>query len=256
MTDELMQQPATEVAPGLSQMQRLINTFTAPSKTFEDIKRGNKSWWLPFLITILCGGFLWYAISTQVSWKTVYENQQKLAPEFAKRMMEQMPPEQRAAADARGPKTQAITWALSPLGLLLYDLLLALILWPTINFGFGGKAKYGSLLAVIMYAGLVLWPIRLLLGGIALFAGAAPDGFNVGNPAPTNAAAFLNQADTSKALYVLLSALDAPTIWCLIITSIGVAIVSGVKRSSGYIAVFGWWILVTLVFVVFAAITG
>ena len=30
-------------APGLSQMQRVTYTFTAPSKTFEDIKRGNKS---------------------------------------------------------------------------------------------------------------------------------------------------------------------------------------------------------------------
>ena len=31
-------QPAAEVAPGLSQWQRVINIFTAPSKTFEDIK--------------------------------------------------------------------------------------------------------------------------------------------------------------------------------------------------------------------------
>lgn len=253
MSDQVVQ-PATQTTPGLTQMQRVINVFAAPSKTFSDIKNGNRSWWLPFLITVLCGAFLWSAINSQVTWKTVYENQQKLQPEFAKRMMDQMPPEQRAAADARGPKTQAITWALSPLGLLIYDLLMALILWPTINFGFGGKASFGSILAVIMYAGLVLWPIRLLLGGIALFAGAAPDGFNIGNPAPTNAAAFLNQSDTSKALYTLLSAIDAPTIWCLIITSIGVAIIAGVKRPSGYIAVFGWWILVTLVFVGIAAI--
>ena len=40
-------------------------------------------------------------------------------PEFAKRMMDQMPPEQRAKADAAGPKNQAVTWALSPLGVLL-----------------------------------------------------------------------------------------------------------------------------------------
>ena len=253
MSEQVMQ-PATEANTGLTQGQRVINVFVAPSKTFADIKAGNKSWWLPFLITVVCGAFLWTAVNSQVTWKTVYENQQKLQPEFAKRMMDQMPPEQRAAADARGPKTQAITWALSPLGLLVYDLIMALILWPTINFGFGGKASYGSILAVIMYAGLVLWPIRLLLGGIALFAGAAPDGFNIGNPAPTNAAAFLNQSDTNKAVYALLSALDAPTIWCLVITAIGVAIVAGVKRPSGYIAVFGWWLLVTLVIVGIAAI--
>ena len=37
-------QPAAESVPGLSQLQRVTSTFSAPSKTFEDIKRGNKSW--------------------------------------------------------------------------------------------------------------------------------------------------------------------------------------------------------------------
>jgi hypothetical protein len=45
-------EPAPEAA-GLSQWQRVTNTFTAPSKTFEDIKRGHKSWWLPFVIIAL-----------------------------------------------------------------------------------------------------------------------------------------------------------------------------------------------------------
>ena len=36
-------QPAAEVAPGLSQMQRVINIFTAPSKTFDDIKAATKA---------------------------------------------------------------------------------------------------------------------------------------------------------------------------------------------------------------------
>lgn len=256
MNHPVMQQPAIEVQPGLTQWQRITNVFAAPSKTFTDIQLGHRSWWLPFLITVFCGGFLWYAIYTQVTWKTVYDNQQKLMPEFARHMIENMPPEQRAAVEAAGPKNQAVTWALSPVGLLITDLLMALVLWPTINFGFGGKARYSSILAVVIYSGLVLWPIRLLLGGIALFAGASPDGFNVGNPAPTNIAAFLNPADTNKALYALLSAIDAPTIWCLVITSIGIAIVAGTKRSSAYIAVFGWWILVTLALVGFSAITG
>jgi hypothetical protein len=246
-------QPAADVAPGLSQWQRVVNTFTAPSKTFEDIKRGHKSWWLPFLIYIVCGGILYAAITQQVTWKTVYENQQRQAPEFVKRMMENMPAEQRAKADAQGPVNQAVTWALSPLGLLAINLIAALILWPTINFGFGGKTTFGSILAVEMYAGLVLWPGRLLLGAIAVWAGAAPEGFNVGNPAPTNIAAFLNQQETPHALYSLCMSLDVLSIWCLVLTGIGVAIVAGVKRSSGYIAVFGWWALIVLISIGFAA---
>jgi len=53
-----------------------------------------------------------------------------------------------------------------------------------------------------------------------------------------------------------LSSLDAVTIWCMIVTSIGVATVAGVKRSSGYIAVFGWWVIGILLGVGIAAIMG
>lgn len=246
-------QPAANVTPGLSQWQRVINIFTAPSKTFEDIKRGHKSWWMPFLITALFGGVLYAAITTQVTWKGVYENQQRLAPEFAKRMIDQMPPEARAKADQQGPRNQAVTWAISPLGLLVIDMLAALVLWPTINFAFGGKTSFGAILAVELYAGLVLWPGRFILGAIALFAGLSPEGFVISNPAPTNIGAFLNPQETGAALYALASSIDILSIWCLILTSIGVAVVAGVKRSSGFVAVFGWWVLVILVQVGLAA---
>jgi hypothetical protein len=34
----------------------------------------------------------------------------------------------------------------------------------------------------------------------------------------------------------------------MVLTSIGVAIVAGVKRSSGYMTVFGWWVIGLLIF--------
>ena len=242
-------QATGEQTSGLSQMERVIDTFTAPSKTFEDIKRGNKSWWMPFLIVILTGAFLYGAITKEVTWKGVYDNQQRAAPEWAKRMQENMPPEQKAAADRRGPATQAITWAISPIGLLLINMAAALVLWPTINFGFGGKATFGSTLAVTMYATLVLWPIKLVLGGIALFAGALPDAFNLQNVAGTNLGYYLSKEETPAVLYTLATAIDPLVIWNLVLTAIGLAVVAGVKRSSGYIAVFGWWGLITVIFV-------
>jgi hypothetical protein len=250
MTDTSIQ-PAAQSTAGLSQMERVIDTFTAPSKTFTDIKNGHRNWWMPFLIVLLTGGFLYTAITKQVTWKTVYDNQQKAAPEFAKRMQEQMPPEQKAAADRRGPLTQEITWAISPLGLLAMNAICALVLWPTINFGFGGKATFGSVFAVTMYATLVLWPLKLLLGGIALFAGATPDAFNLQNVAGTNFGYYM--AEQTGPLYGIATALDPLVIWNLALTGIGIAIVAGVKRSSGYIAVFGWWALLTIIFIGFSA---
>jgi hypothetical protein len=36
----------------------------------------------------------------------------------------------------------------------------------------------------------------------------------------------------------------------------GTAIVAGVKRTSGYIAVFGWWAILVLIGAGIAAVTG
>ena len=45
---------------------------------------------------------------------------------------------------------------------------------------------------------------------------------------------------------VWLRSIDVITIWSLVLVGIGTAIVAGVKRSSGYIASFGWWALIVL----------
>lgn len=256
---DLEVQPVGEpvaAAAGLTQLQRVTNIFSAPSKTFEDIKRGNKSWWLPFVITILAGGILYLAITEKVTWVQVFENQQREMPEFARHMLEQQPPEVRAAAAAKGPINQAITWALSPLGVLILNLISAGVLLGTINFGFGGKAKFSSILSVTFYAGLVYWPLKLILATIPILVGEAPESFNIANPSPTNIGAFLVKQETPAALYSLATGIDGLFIWCLVLTSIGVASVAGVKRSSGYIAVFGWWAVITLLFVGLAAVMG
>jgi hypothetical protein len=98
--------------------------------------------------------------------------------------------------------------------------------------------------------------VKTLLGTVVIFAGAAPESFNVKNFAPTNLGAFLNPTDTNKALYSLATSLDAVTIWTLGLLGMGIAIVAGVKRSSGYIAVFGWWALIVLAGVGWAAAFG
>ncbi len=84
----------------------------------------------------------------------------------------------------------------------------------------------------------------------------APESFNIKNFAPTNLGAFLDPVETNKALYTLATWLDVVTIWTLVLLSIGIAIVAGVKRSSGYIAVFGWWVLFVLISVGWAAVMG
>jgi len=253
MSDSLVQ-PLAEPVPGLSQVQRVSNIFTAPSKTFADIKRGNKSWWMPFIIFTVVGYVLFAAVVTKIGMQQVVDNQIHLNPKQEEKLA-QAPPEQReVSAKISLYITEGIFLA-NPLLLLAILALGSLGLWGTINFAFGGKATYGSIFTVWMYAGLP-GILKVLLGIIVIFAGTAPESFNIKNYAPTNLGAFLNPLDTNAALYALASSIDITTIWTLILLGIGTATVAGVKRTSGYIAVFGWWAIFVIIGVGIAAVTG
>jgi len=240
--------------PGLTQWQRVTNVFSAPSKTFEDIKRGNRSWWMPLIVASLAGYILFTAITLKIGWPQVVDNIMRMDPKTEEKLA-QMPPEQRAAANKISIYSTEGSMIALPAMILAVVALGSLGLWATINFVFGGKATYGAVFAVWMFASL---PdiIKSLLGAIVIFAGEVPESFNLKNPAPTNLGAFLNPVETHKALYMLATSLDAVSIWSMILLGIGVATVAGVKRTSGYIAVFGWWALFVLIGVGWAAMTA
>jgi hypothetical protein len=202
----------TEVTPGLSQWERVANTFTAPSKTFEDIKRGHRSWWLPFIIIAIVGYILFAAIAFKIGMQTVVDNQIRLDPKAEERLAQASPAQREMSTKISMGITQGVFIG-NPLLVLAGVAVLSLGLWGTINFVFGGKAKYGSIFAVWMYASLPTI-IKTLLGTVVIYAGAAPESFNIKNFAPTNAGAFLNPLETNKALYSLATSIDVITIWC------------------------------------------
>ena len=246
-------QPATDAAP-LTQMQRVTNTFAAPSKTFADIKRGNRSWWMPCVIAILFSYILFAAITMKIGWVQVTENTLRMNARSAERM-DQASPEQRASILKITQYSMEGGFAATPVLIIVGGLIIAVVLWGTINFVFGGKAKYGDVLAVWFYA-ILPGTLKSILGTIVIFAGIAPESFNMANFSPTNVGAFLSPQDTGPALYKLATAIDFTTIWYLVLMGIGLSIVAGVKRSSGYMAVFGWWAVVVLLGVGWAAAFG
>ncbi len=252
---DLEVQPVGEPAPGLSQVQRVTNIFSAPSKTFEDIKRGNTSWWLPWVIMAIVGYLFFAAVSFKVGMQTVVDNQMKMMSEKQQEQMAKAPPEQQAMSAKISLYVTEGVFMGSPVLLLVAAAVVSLVLWGTINFVFGGKAKFGSIFAVWFLAYLPS-VFKSLLGIVVIFAGGTPETFNIKNFAPTNVAAFLPVMETNKVLYELASSIDIVTIWSLFLMSMGLAIVAGVKRTSGYTAVFGWWIITILWSVGIAAITG
>jgi hypothetical protein len=241
-------QPAAGAAPaatGLTQLQRVANTFAAPSKTFEDIKGGNRSWWLPFVLFIVVGTALWCSVTMKVGWQQVFENGLRMAPKQAERL-QQLPQAQQETQAKISAISQEVIWGLGPVWVLVSNLIAAGILLGTINFGFGGRAKFGEVLSVSWYAGLP-GLIKLALGAIGLWVGVAPETFMPGNPAGTNIGYYFSPTEMPMMVWGLLVALDVTFIWTLVLFSKGLAKVAGTKESSGYVAVFGWWVLYTLV---------
>jgi hypothetical protein len=250
-------QPVAGTAPegaGLTQWQRVLDTFTAPSKTFEDIKRGNKSWWLPLIVGALFTYALFGAITQKIGIQQAVDNQIRMDPKAQERMA-QASPEQRQTAEKISIGITEAAFLGSPILAIPFVAIMSLGLLGTINFGFGGRAKFASIFAVFYYAWLPQ-AIKALLGTIVIYAGMAPESFNIKNFAPTNLGAFLDPVETNKALYTLATSLDAVTIWTLVLLGMGAAIVAGVKRSSGLIAVFGWWAIFVLIGVGWNAIMG
>jgi hypothetical protein len=251
-----MSEPAMQpaAATGLSQWQRVACTFTAPSKTFEDVKRGNRSWWLPLIVMALVGYILFAAVAQKIGIQQTVDNQIRMDPKAQERMANASP-EQRAMGEKVSVGITEGVFIAGPLIGMLGALVVAAVLMGTINFGFGGRAKFGEVFAVVYYAWLPQ-VVKVLLGTAVIYAGMAPESFNIKNFAPTNLGAFLDPTDTAKWLYALATSLDAVTIWMVVLMSIGVATVAGVKRSAGYIAVFGWWLIIVFFGVVTAAVMG
>jgi hypothetical protein len=239
---------------GLTQWQRVADAFTAPSKTFADIRRGNRSWWLPLIIGALASYLLFAAVTQKIGIQQTVDNQIRMSPKTEEKLA-QATPEQRALSNKISVWTTEGAFAASPLLGMLSVAVLSLGLMGTINFVFGGKAKYGQVFAVFYYASLPSI-VKTLLGTIVIYAGMTPESFNIKNFSPTNLGAFLDPVETNQVLYALASSLDAVTIWTLVLLSMGISAVAGAKRGAGYIAVFGWWAIFVLFSVGMAVVAG
>ena len=239
--------PDVPVTPPLTQTQRVIYTYTGPSKTFTDILR-SRSWWLPFVLTAAFMYLFIFAMQAKVGWPKITENTMKQDAKQAEQYAN-FTPAQRGVAE----KFTMGIWYAIPIFSLAAAAIAALVLWGTINFGFGGKSTFGEVYAVWMYAGLPLI-FKWLLAVITLFL-VDPESFNPKNPVGTNLGYYLSP-EAPKWLLSLGTSLDVFMIWSFILAGIGLAIVARTKRSSGLIAVFGWWALILLISVGYAAATS
>jgi hypothetical protein len=242
---------AAELAP-LSQIERVIDVFVAPAKTFTDVRR-SASWWLPWLIVSVLSTVFSYTILNKVGVPALVDSTVRSSPMLENQLSNATP---EAAANIRaGIAKQFQFMYIYPVLAVLVALIVAGVLLGTANFVFAGRATYGQMLAVWFYGTL---PLTLLsvLTVVAIYAGMSTDGFNIKNAIGTNIGFYLQDGSTPKWLVTLLSSVDVFSIWTAVVLSIGVSTVAGIRRSAGAIVVFGWWALYVLMQTGIAAVTG
>jgi hypothetical protein len=239
-------------AQPLSEVARVVDTFVAPSKTFNDIRR-SATWWLPFvLICIVSFGFA-YTTLHKVGLPTLVDSVVHSNASLGDRLANSTPDQ--AAKIRSSIEMQFRFMYIAPVFILIVALIIAAVFLGTANFLFGGKANYKQMLAVWFYGTLPLIFISILTI-ITLFAGMQSDSFNIKNTVGTNIGYFLQGGDSPHWLATLLSSFDVFAIWSAILLTVGISIVAGIKRSSAAIVVFGWWALYIIFQTAFAAITG
>src|SRR5271169_2191711 len=119
----------------LSEVERVVDTFVAPSKTFTDIRR-SASWWLPWLLGAIVGIGMVAVVDKKVGMEKVSENRLSLTPKQAAKL-DQLPPDQRARQMEIAAKfTRYFSYCYSIFYLLLVAVIAA-VLMGTFNFGFG-----------------------------------------------------------------------------------------------------------------------
>ena len=233
--------PPQETKP-LSEVQRVVNTFIAPSKTFTDLRR-SASWWLPFLISAIVSVAFVYVGDQKVGFRKITENTLQTQPKQAEQL-EKLPPDQREA-QMRG-RTVFTKWIsyFFFLFILLFHAIVAAVLYATLKFGLSADVKYKTLLAMAIFASLP-GVLKALLASLSLVAGASADSFTFQNPIATNPGYFVDPA-LHPALYSFLSSFDVFTIWTLVLASIGVTCIAKIKSGTAYVVVFGWFAVAVL----------
>ena len=227
----------------LSQSARIVNTFIAPSKTFTDLRR-SAAWWAPWLLMVLIGAAFAYVVDIKVGYPQVIEYQISKSS-MMQRQVEGLSPAERAGQIQKRAAISRVIYFVIPVLSLIFFVIFAGIYYASFKFGANADLTYGRSFAVVVYAALPE-VLRGLLAMITLFAGAAPDSFNIQNPVATNLG-FLFDQSTSPFLYAAGSALDIFRLWSVALTAIGFAYAGKVKLGTAFAIVIAWFVFIVLV---------
>ena len=226
----------------LSQPERVIDAFFAPSKTFTDLLR-NASWWLPCVLIILMSAvFSTTAIKT-VGIARMSDNLIATMPKIQD-MIATGKPDQAQAIRARFESNVKSQFYSGPVVLVIGGFIAAGLFLMTSNFAFGGRATYKGTLAMFWYSVLPLLLFYALVT-ILLAAGVNVESFRISNPIGTNPGYYLPDG-SSPVTVAALGFLDIFSIWIFCLQGLGTAIVARLSLGKAFASVAIWWVLYLL----------
>ncbi len=234
MTSTASVPPPPQPEP-LSEVERVVDTFVAPTKTFTDLRR-SANWLVPLLLLIVFTESLIFVADRKVGFEKMTENGLALQPKQAAKL-DSLPPEDRAKQMQTVVKFTAVASYGSPVFVVVFLLIIAAVLHATFNFGMGTELTFNQTIAVVMYASLP-GIIKSLLAILALAVGSG-EGFILQNPLASNLSGLVDPS--SHVLYSIATQVDVFTIWTLVLAGIGFACLTKVKRGTCLGIVFGWW---------------
>lgn len=218
---------------GLSEPQRILYTFTAPTATFEDIRR-NASWWVPWLLISIVSLLFVFAVDRKIGWDQVVQNEIQKNPKTVEQYDKMNPDQRDRALNIQTTITRIMAYAY-PIMTLIYFAVIAGLLLLLFNFGFGARLGFSRMMAIVTYGSLPLI-VSSLLTVIIIFAGIDPEGFDIRNPVATNPGYFVEPSQ--RFLSGFLMAFDVIGIWIIFLIATGIAANSKVKRTTAFIAIF------------------
>jgi uncharacterized integral membrane protein len=232
-----MEQVLVAEGKPLSQVERVVDTYIAPSKTFTDILRST-SWWLPALLFFIVSAAFAFTVDKKIGYDAVVEQSIQQSPAAQDRLSSLSPSEKALRIHQQAVGTKYVSYV-GGIFFLIFALIFALINWATINFGFGAKTTFGQNFALQMYASLPL-VLKSLLCSILVYAGVGTEQFNMQNPAGTNLGFYFT--DSPAWVKTALTFFDIFGLWTLVLAVIGLAVISGKSKGKAAAVVFGWWV--------------
>lgn len=234
----------TPVAPieekPLSEVERVVDTFVAPTKTFTDLRRSS-NWIVPWLLMAIFGIALVFVVDNKLGMEKVVENGLALAPKQAAQL-DKLSPDARAAQIEKVVKFNRVVAYTYPIVILIFLCIVAAVLLGSFNFGVGAELRFNQCLAVCMYASLP--GILKILIAILVVSMGAGEAFTFQNPIASNLSPLVDPS--SHFLYSVATSVDLFTIWTMVLTGIAFSCLTKAKRGTCMAVVFGWWLLVVL----------